>query len=175
MQACADAPVNALLCEVGVWKGAGVFDMALSSAWDAQILAVDTFRGSAEHWLKDKWVGYARSNQLYRQFLSNMMHMELHDTVTPLPLDSINAAHVCAAKGLIFDVTHIDGGHDYEAVMLDLRHWCGLSKVMVIDDYCDDWPDVVRAVDAFCDATPWFIADSLNGKCRLEFDGAQND
>lgn len=160
-----------LFCEVGVWKGAGVIDMARSNP-KAQVLAVDTFRGSAEHWLREAWQPFIRSNRLYRQFLSNMVACRLEEMVTPLPLDSINAAHVCAKLGLVFDLTHIDAGHDYESVMLDLRHWCGLSRKMVIDDYCSDWPEVVAAVDKFCEVTNWYIVEHEDGKCLLEYDNA---
>jgi hypothetical protein len=157
-----------LMAEVGVWKGAGVVDMVLASP-GAEVLAVDTFRGSTEHWLNDKWVPFAKSGFLYDQFKSNIYHTGLTEVVTPLPMDSINASCLCAAKGLVFDLVHIDGAHDFESVLLDLRHWCGLARVIVMDDYCDEWPEVVRAVDTFCKHSGWSVAESLDGKCRLEY------
>jgi hypothetical protein len=48
------------------------------------------------------------------------------------------------------DLVVVDGGHDYETVASDTATALGLvaaGGVVVWDDYCPIWPDVVRAVD----------------------------
>lgn len=154
-----------LLCEVGVWKGAGIVDMALDN--NAQILAVDTFRGSFEHWAQERWSRETHGGILFNQFLSNMLSVKLDGRVTPLPLDSVNAAALCAYHEIHFDVVHIDAGHDLASVTQDLVCWSPLADVIIMDDYCPDFPEVIEAVDNFCDATSWAIVSAVDGKAQL--------
>ena len=87
-----------IVVEVGVWKGAS------SSPWprrssgcklDAVVIAIDTWLGSSEHYLWEKFIpdldfefGYPR---LYHKFAANICKEGVQDYVVPLPLDSINA------------------------------------------------------------------------------------
>ena len=59
------------------------------------IIAIDTWLGSSEHYLWEKFIpdldfefGYPR---LYHKFAANICNEGLADQVVPLPLDSINA------------------------------------------------------------------------------------
>lgn len=159
-----------LMAEVGVWKGAGCIDMADANP-SAEILAIDHFRGSSEHWLKGKWQNEVKNIDLYDLFLSNMRNAGISAQVTPLPLDSINAAHFCADKGLHFDLVHIDAGHEYYSVYVDLLHWAPLTKVIVMDDYGPDWPSVILATEDFLASDKghnWELVEQLNGKALLK-------
>jgi len=64
---------------------------------DAVVIAIDTWLGSSEHYLWEKFVpdldfefGYPR---LYHKFAANICNEGLQDQVVPLPLDSINGFH----------------------------------------------------------------------------------
>jgi len=59
------------IAEIGVWKGASVIGMAEVNP-AADILAVDTWRGSAEHWLRERWKKDVYGD-LYRKFRVNVL------------------------------------------------------------------------------------------------------
>lgn len=155
------------VAEIGVWRGGSVAAMAKASP-DAEILAVDTFRGSAEHFVRNKLPVAG----LEAHFKSNMRHLGLTDRVTPLVMDSVNAAHVCAQKGVRFDLIHIDGGHDEASVVTDLVHWSGLltdTGVIVMDDVQAGWPGVDAGIERFLRDNPdWKLTKVEDGKGLFE-------
>ena len=175
-----------LILEVGVWKGGSVMTMARelkSLQIDGVVIAVDTWRGSWEHWLAPQgaWgldlvddLGLDRGHaRLYEKFIANVRAAGLQDYVVPLPLDSNNAAHVLERLALRIGVLHIDGGHDYDAVTKDLRLWWPMVEtggIMICDDYFTDgnWPEVRKAVDEFVAATPVAAFESGDGKALLK-------
>ncbi len=148
------APV---VVEVGVWKGGSTISMAkeLATRWaDGVVVAVDTFLGSAEHHLNPDWRASLQAEHgyptLYRTFIDNVQHDGVSEYVVPLPLDSINAAHLIRQTGITADVIHIDAGHDFESVSMDLALWIdvlAVGGILICDDYAPAWPGVVRAVD----------------------------
>jgi hypothetical protein len=130
---------------------------------DARLLCIDTWLGSHENYARhdgdNRWLhealrlhaGYPRLHEL---FLSNMVHLELTERVTPLPLPATIAARVVAEKNIVADVIYIDGSHDYEDCKADLANYWPLLRqggILFGDDY-QAWPGVTRAVDEFCDA-----------------------
>ena len=175
-----------LVVEIGVWKGGSVMTMgrALQTfGLDGVVIAVDTWRGSSEHWLANQgdWgldiaddLGFDRgSPRLYEKFIANIRAAGLQDYVVPLPLDSINAAQVLKRMGFSFDVIHLDGGHDYDSVTADLRLWWPLlvsGGILICDDYYPDndfWPDVRRAVDEIAAAETLAGFENQDGKAML--------
>lgn len=152
------------IAEIGVWKGFTTIEMARRSS--AEILAVDHFRGSSEHFLRSQWKGSLAS--LYDTFRINVVASGFQDRITPLPLDSRAAWEVCMASGLSFDVIHIDGAHDRDSVLTDIRSWAQMTNRMVLDDYGPGWPGVVQAAEQFCAATAWRVAGEQDGKALLE-------
>ena len=145
-----------LVVEVGVWKGASTLAMA-EEMWrlgiPGVILAVDTFQGSAEHWLGEYKLPMNRGHStLYDIFLRNVVAYGLLNYVVPLPIDSINAAMVLRDLGVVVDMIHLDAAHDAMSVSMDLQAWWPLLRdggVLIGDDYCEQWPGVVQAFDAF--------------------------
>jgi hypothetical protein len=172
-----------IVVEVGVWKGASVVTMAKEMQrlkLDAVVIAIDTWLGSSEHYLWEKFLpdldfefGYPR---LYHKFAANICNEGLQDYVVPLPLDSINGFQLLKARGLRPDVLHIDAGHDYQSVMGDLKAWwpqLNAGGVLIGDDYFKSflgqgkWPEVRQAFDAFFAATPHTRFESGDGKCYV--------
>jgi predicted O-methyltransferase YrrM len=173
-----------IVVEVGVWKGASVVTMAKEIArlkLDAVVIAIDTWLGSSEHYLWEKFIpdldfefGYPR---LYHKFAANICNEGLQDQVVPLPLDSINGFQLLKAKGIRPDVLHIDAGHDYLSVMADLKAWWPELKAggaLVGDDYfkkpligAGKWPEVRQAFDEFFATTPHTKFESGDGKCYV--------
>jgi hypothetical protein len=155
-----------VIIEVGVWKGGSVItfaDEANRLSLDSVVIAVDTWRGSCEHWLDDQWFKSLRISggltRLQETFMANVVAMSLQHLVLPLPLDSVNAYEIMRFLGVRADIVHIDAGHDYESVATDLRLWSSLLRkdgLMIMDDYSKDesgqpqgWVEVARAVDDF--------------------------
>lgn len=171
-----------IVVEVGVWKGASVVTLAKTIQrlkLDAVVIAIDTWLGSSEHYLWEKFLpdldfefGYPR---LYHKFAANMVKEGVAEIVVPLPLDSINAFQLLKEKGIRPDVLHIDAGHDYHSVMADLKAWWPqLNKggILIGDDYFKKpiigqgkWPEVRQAFDEFFAATPNTKFESGDGKC----------
>jgi hypothetical protein len=149
--------------EVGVWKGASSIEFAkwLRSQGRGVVVSVDPFTGSLEHWLRnDKgWIHpdmqmpmiHGRP-ALYRQFRSNVRHLQLQQYVVPFPVTSRLAADFFSAKGLQADLIHLDAGHGYADVKEDLRLWYPNLRpggCLLADDYTSGWPGVVQALDEF--------------------------
>ncbi|HKB95761.1 MAG TPA: class I SAM-dependent methyltransferase [Rhizomicrobium sp.] len=173
-----------IVVEVGVWKGASVVTMAREIQrlqLDAVVIAIDTWLGSSEHYLWEKFIpdldfefGYPR---LYHKFAANICNEGLSDQVVPLPLDSINGFQLLKARGIRPDVLHIDAGHDYQSVMADLKTWwpqMNAGGVLIGDDYFKKplvgqgkWPEVRQAFDEFFAATPHTRFESGDGKCYV--------
>ena len=170
-----------VVVEVGVWKGASVVTMAKEiqrQNLDTAVIAIDTWLGSSEHYLWEKFIpdldfefGYPR---LYHKFAANICNEGLADIVVPLPLDSINGFQLLKEKGIRPDVLHIDAGHDYMSVMGDLKAWWPQltpGGVLIGDDYFKSWlgkgkwPEVRQAFDEFFAATPHTKFESGDGKC----------
>ncbi len=166
--------------EIGVWKGGSTVSMARAMQrleLDAVVIAVDTWLGSWDHWVQDKWFpeiallnGYPA---LFHKFAANIVGEGLQAHVVPLPLDSANAAEVLSRFGLSAGVIHIDGGHDYAAVRADLERWWPLllpGGAMILDDYIADgsvWPEVKRAVEEFFAHTPHASFEALHPKALV--------
>ena len=148
------------IVEVGTWKGRSAINMATATramGLDCEIVCVDTWLGSPEHWISgrdDEYASLALKNgypQLYYTFLANVARRGLEDVITPMPMTSESAAHVLRQLGIQFDIAYIDGAHEYEPVKRDLAdYWALLHNhgVLIADDY-EIFPGVTRAVDEF--------------------------
>jgi predicted O-methyltransferase YrrM len=167
----------AIVAEIGAWKGGSTITMAKrlrALSIDGVVIAIDTWLGSWEHWIQPEWFPSLRFENgyptLFQTFRANIAKEELSDYVVPLPMDSTNAATLLQHKELRLDALHIDGGHDYQAVIGDLRMWWPLLRtggVLIGDDYHPDarmWPGVCQAFHEF------FKTDKLEnfeGKCWI--------
>ena len=169
-----------VVVEVGVWKGGSTIQMASAmreKKLDAVVIAVDTWLGSWEHWEQEEWFsdlllefGYP---MLYYTFLANVVESGVEDYVIPFPLDSANAANVLQRKEVRPEIIHIDGGHDYDAVMSDLKRWWPLLRpggTLIADDYDPEgkvWPTVKVAVDDFLKETQHLAFEAIPYKARF--------
>ena len=152
-----------LIVEVGTWKGASSLRMAeLLKKYeiDGRIIAVDSWLGSLEQWIdpEDRIHGHLQQYRtnghpigLYCQFLANVKNQGFQDVIVPFPVTSTIAARWMAHYHIEPDLIYLDGGHQYEEVLLDLRLFHPLlSKEGII--FGDDilaWPGVKQAVEQF--------------------------
>jgi cephalosporin hydroxylase len=148
------------IIEVGTWKGRSAIGMAKlvkKFGLDCEIVCVDTWLGSPEHWLNEQagWHDALRIHHglphLYWVFLANVMHEGCADIITPLPNTSQNAAAILARLKVRAEFCYIDAAHEYAEVLADLRAYWPLLEpggYLMGDDYIG-WPGVTRAADEF--------------------------
>ena len=126
---------------------------------NCKITTEDTWLGALEFIGSDKGDhnlmkknGYP---QVYYQFLSNVVHNDVQDYIDPFPSTSLIAARYFEKNNIKADLIYIDGSHDYEDVVADLKSYWPLVNdggIMFGDDYNpEQWPGVVKAVDEFSD------------------------
>lgn len=147
--------------EIGVWKGAASIHMAkILRELDlrCELICVDTWLGSPEHFLTDHNGPRYRSlrlrngyPQLFYTFLGNVIRNGVADYIVPLPMTSDSAATVLNRLQLHADLIHIDAAHDYPSALRDFHsYWQLLSErgVLIGDDYLAK-AGVTRAADEF--------------------------
>ena len=153
------------IVEIGTWKGASANKMARllkeNEIPDAQLICVDTWLGSVEHWLERQDPDHFKSlavkwgrPTMYNQFMANVLLMTNADIIIPFPATSSVAIKFLTTKNFLADAIYIDGGHEYDDVLADLRGSWKLVRpggVMFGDDYNPGWIGVVRAIHDFAD------------------------
>ena len=169
-----------VIVEIGVWKGGSTItmaDMLKEMQSDGVVISVDTWLGSVEHWLSNEHFadlaidhGYP---SLIRKFMNNVMDSGLTDYVLPIPLNSQSAASLLFACGVRPDVIHLDGSHQYETVLADIKAWWPLLKsggLFIGDDYNlgGGWPGVRQAFDEFFLTIDIDQVENHSGKCWIE-------
>ncbi len=165
-----------IIVEIGVWKGGSTMFMAeklRSMGLDAVVIAVDTWLGSWDHWVKPeirRELGFVNGYpQFFYKFLNNVKANGLESYVVPLPLDSLNAYHTMKTLNIVPDIVHIDAGHDYRAVKLDIDIWwphLAAGGFLIGDDYQPGvWPEVCRAFNEFAAEYGDGTVVNHNNKC----------
>lgn len=135
-----------LIIEVGTWKGKSAIHMAnicRDLGLNTEILCIDTWLGSVEHWthLDPNLPTTSLRNGrpiLYDQFISNVIHYGLTEYITPFPIDSVNGALTLKKYGIQADIIYIDAGHEYDSVISDLINFSALVKpggILIGDDW----------------------------------------
>ena len=147
------------IIEVGSWKGRSAINMAKkmeSLNINGEILCIDTWLGSPEHWLdpEDWWSSLRVVNgrpNIYNTFLNNVVANGCQNKITPFPITSEAAYFVLKNWSVKSKMIYIDAGHEYESVTKDIEmYWQLLDDggVMILDDYIG-WSGVTKAVNEF--------------------------
>lgn len=136
------------IIEVGTWKGASAVNMAALalaqgvSDEELEIVCVDTFLGSVEHYtmLNTFNAGNKKHGRplIYDQFLSNVVHNKLTKVITPFPIDSGNGALSLVNWNVQADLIYIDAAHDFEYVQVDFIRYANALRpggYILIDDW----------------------------------------
>jgi predicted O-methyltransferase YrrM len=148
------------ICEVGSWKGRSAINMANAAkalGLHTEIVCVDTWLGSPEHWLRQEPEWYSSlairhgMPQLYYTFLANVVRAGVSDVITPFPNTSEGAAAVFSALDIRFELAYVDAAHEYEPAKRDIALYYDLlaeEGLLIGDDYLH-WPGVTQAADDF--------------------------
>lgn len=170
------------MIEVGTWKGASAVKTAeLMKRYhipSPQLICVDTWLGSYEHWLRrDHPYFYASlvhkwgRPELYNTFLANVVRSGHDDVIIPFPVDTATAAKVFLRKGMQADAIYLDASHEYEDVIADLSaYWKVLSPggVLIGDDFNSVWPGVIQAVQEFAERLQQPVNTSFADKFLIQ-------
>ena len=160
-----------LIIEVGTFLGGSAISMGRAlttqNITESAILCVDSWLGDKqllEHpELRGKLQIQNGRPEYYKNFLTNVIVSNLTDVIIPLPLPSLQAASYIKEKNLKAQFIYIDGCHEEEAVIADLRaYWTLLESKgqLLIDDYnYEEFMGVVTAIGRFSNEimTPYRI------------------
>jgi len=160
-----------LIVEVGTWKGASAIHMAKickELGLQTEIVCVDTWLGNWQHWSRNDGVGSIVDLRLvngfptlYFQFMNNVVSQGFQETITPLPLTGVAASHLFKFHKIRPDIVYIDGDHEYESVIGDLRGWLGLlaDDGILIGDDIKYFEGVRRAVSEIVAQGGWKLEE----------------
>jgi hypothetical protein len=73
----------------------------------------------------------------YNQFNINVTNSGFNENISALPMTSSSAAELCQILNVQVDLIYIDGGHDYDCVVSDIKLMYEVSKngsYVVFDD-----------------------------------------
>lgn len=137
------------IVEVGTWRGRSAL-LLLELNPEATIACVDTWLGSAEHFIgwRDAYPEseFPEMNPagLFEQFVVNVW--DKRSRIIPVRLDSWSGLRVLRHKQFTPDFVYLDGGHSYEIVSRDLAEITAAwpAAPVVCDDY--GWDGVAQAV-----------------------------
>lgn len=145
-----------LILEVGTWKGRSACHMARIArdlGLKTEIVCIDTWLGNWQHWSRRSGVGSIDDLKLvngyphlFYTFLNNVISSDLSAFITPLALPGYSGFKLLEHYKIQADMVYIDGDHEYDAVLLDLKTYWQLVRpggILIGDDIA--WPGVQRA------------------------------
>jgi hypothetical protein len=128
--------------EVGSWLGGSAL-RAAEAFPTAEIVCVDAWLGSAEHWGQPEEESHdlcrcpaTGDPGIYAHFLANVAAHRAR--LVPLRLPSLTAAQLLRHHAIAADVIYLDAGHSREEVLLDCAHWWPRATRWLLGD---DWGD----------------------------------
>jgi Methyltransferase domain len=139
-----------LIVEVGSYLGKSaryMYDARIKHGEDFEIVCIDTWCGSEEHWVMPELKEQYRRHDLYEQFLSNAIHSGSDKHITPFRIDANSGNRVFRRLGIRPNLVYIDGAHDYASARRDIEQWVSVmpaNACMIIDDIW--YEDVRRAI-----------------------------
>lgn len=145
-----------LVVELGSWKGLSTlwFAAGVADRGRGRVIAVDTWKGSADELMHSELLAGYGEDQLYREFLDNMARAGVANWIEPLR-STTRAAALAWRRGVSIGVLHIDAGHSYDDVRAEFELWSPLvvdGGFIVFDDV-PSWLGPSRVVS---ELPPWY-------------------
>jgi predicted O-methyltransferase YrrM len=130
-----------LFVEIGSFKGRSSAYMAveiINSGKNIRFDCIDTWEGSPEHQKgAEAEVKEVVNGTLYKTFLQNMK--PVHGYYRPIKMTSLQAAEIYDDRSI--DFLMIDGAHEYESVVADIRAYLPKIKIGGVIAGDDVWGD----------------------------------
>ncbi len=150
-----------VVIELGSWLGRSTIHIAQQLPQDGVVYAVDhwyqpPFNRDIPHY----YAGHDIKN-LYRQFLSNMIHKGLTHKVIPIVNDTVGGLQDLITLKVVPDVIYVDACHEEECVYRDLQGYFPLVKghgVICGDDW--GWNLIHAPVPPICSAVTRFAQEN---------------
>jgi len=164
-----DCPKDAVICEVGVWKG-DFSEKLLKDFKPRKLHLIDPWKFEPKFdkaWYGGKLVkdgktdGQGEMNSIYN-FVSERFSKEIKEEQVMLHRGA-SAAVASAFPDAYFDLVYIDGDHSYEGVKQDLEKYIPKVKsngLIVMDDYFDGWLARRKKFVWWGDAIPRSVRDA---------------
>jgi hypothetical protein len=147
-----------VIVEFGSWEGRSALawlDYGLRAGLDLDLVCVDTWLGSAEHWLnefpdsewsRDRLKVSDGQPWVFDTFCNTILSHSKREKVTALRMTNGVAASIFRSLGLTADLVYVDGAHDFRSVVSDLLDAVTIvssTGIVVGDDW--GWPSVKSA------------------------------
>lgn len=139
---------NATVVEIGAYTGKSTILLGATGT----VFSVDHHRGNAEH-----QPGQSRCRpgtvvdgrvDTYQLFRGNLQAAGLWENVIPVVTDHLTALSRLKDQAFPVGLLFVDAEHSYEATTSIIDTWVrrGVGTVL-FHDYCDEFPEVIAAVD----------------------------
>ncbi len=152
-----------IVVELGSWLGASTTFMAKNSNASCHIYAVDIWsetKQCAESIKFSKDEPRIFFDEIYQQFLSNIIHLGLTDKIIPIRMDTLEAARCLNIQP---DLVYVDASHETDAVYNDIKFWyvkLQANGIMCGDDW--GWPSVQEGVKKIANELGQKISFAVN-------------
>jgi MMP 1-O-methyltransferase len=150
--------------EIGAYTGKSTIILAATGL----VYSIDHHRGNTEHQL-----GQPRCRpgtvidghvDTYPLFKSNVQATGLWHNVVPIITDHLTALSHLNSQVFPVSLLFVDAEHSYETTISIIELWIPhVQGIVVFHDYCDDFPEVIRAVNDAQLGVPTHHIDSLVG------------
>lgn len=145
--------------EIGSFRGKSAAYIASGLPANGKLFCVDPWQDSAQ--VREKQYSVAGNLQ---RFVENIEACGFTKKVTPLQGFSEDVSATWVGK---IDMMHIDGGHDYDEVLTDIRCWMPHMRpggVMLFDDWSSRFPGIDDAVHDMFDTVMLHNVGSYHGR-----------
>lgn len=170
-----------LIIELGTFLGDSAITMAKSirkNNLNCNIICVDTWLGSKEHWLTTECNLLNLFNnfetgtsELYYKFIKNVINHKVDDVIIPIPATTNVAFEVLKSLNIKADLIYIDADHTEQMVYNDLQNYSSLlSDNGTIFGHDINWQSVQTAVNRYCmDSNKKWIEHKDSTTNRIKF------
>jgi len=131
-------PENGKFLEIGCFLGKSTnylcTNLINAGREDVTVYGLDTFRGSSEHKFLDK---ITKDGSFYETTKQNLQYFIGRNQCHLIESRSDNQETIDRFEDKTFDVIMVDGAHEYDAVLEDIRNWWPKVKdggIMLLDD-----------------------------------------
>jgi len=136
--------------EIGSWKGKSTH--ALCCGCPGMVTAVDHFKGSAKE--REGAHKEAAEHDVYAEFKANTACFK---NLAVLKMSSSKASFEVGNADMVF----IDGGHEYEEVLADIKAWLPKTKKLICGHDYTNFEGVHRAVNEYFGTDGVKLFDSI--------------
>jgi predicted O-methyltransferase YrrM len=155
----ASIPGDGDILEIGTWQGKSTCILAgacIEGSSNSKVICVDTFLMDGNDWQLSYHKRLVKEQGTYFKFVHNAKMFGFFDTIVVMAGYSYRVVPYINAR---IKVAFIDGSHDFENTLRDLRLTMPLIRpggLILLHDVNDNWPGVGLAIEASLRRDPCF-------------------